>query len=98
MDYEEALKGSPIWVKQAYSEFNKLPVSIKKKTPFLIAQDVEAVLPEAVSRTTLKDDESGTEYLGVSYTETIPLLVAAIQELNAKVEAQALEIATLKGN
>ena len=35
MDYEEALKSSPIWVKQAYSEFNKLPISIKKKTPFL---------------------------------------------------------------
>ena len=59
----------------------------KKKTPFLIAQDVEAVLPEAVSRTTLKDDESGTEYLGVSYTETIPLLVAAIKELKAEVDS-----------
>jgi len=35
MDYEEALKDSPIWVKQAYSEFNKLPVSIQNKTPFL---------------------------------------------------------------
>jgi hypothetical protein len=28
----------------------------------------------------------------------VPYLVKAIQELNAKVEAQALEIATLKGN
>ena len=35
MNYEEALKGSPVWVKQAYSEFNKLPIDIQKKTPFL---------------------------------------------------------------
>jgi len=69
----------------------------KVRKPFLIAQDVQTVLPEAVtsSRQSKEDD---TEYLGVAYTETIPLLVAAIKELNAKVEAQALEIATLKGN
>jgi DNA-binding cell septation regulator SpoVG len=58
---------------------------------FLIAQDVQSVLPEAVN--TNKEDA-----LGLQYTDTIPLLVAAIKELNAKVEAQALEIATLKGN
>jgi len=52
---------------------------------FLIAQDVKAVLPEAVS---MDNDEIGT--LGVSYTETIPLLVAAIKELAARV-------ATLEG-
>lgn len=45
---------------------------------FLIAQDVQAVLPEAVSQ-----DESGT--LQLRYTEVIPLLVAAIKELSAKV-------------
>ena len=54
---------------------------------FLIAQDVQKVLPEAVNNHTLKDDESGTEYLGVQYTDIIPLLVAAITELNAKVTA-----------
>jgi hypothetical protein len=58
---------------------------------FLIAQDVQAVLPEAV-------DATNPDELGVQYTEVIPLLVASIKELNAKVEAQALEIATLKGN
>jgi len=47
---------------------------------FLIAQDVQAVLPEAV-------DASVPENLGVQYTDVIPLLVAAIQELNAKVTA-----------
>jgi hypothetical protein len=49
---------------------------------FLIAQDVQAVLPEAVN---VQNDEIGT--LGVAYTDVIPLLVAAIQELNEKVAA-----------
>lgn len=50
---------------------------------FLIAQDVQAVLPEAV-------DGTEADKLGVRYTEVIPLLVAAIKELKA-------EIDTLKG-
>jgi hypothetical protein len=50
----------------------------------LIAQSVQKVIPEAVE--TQKSD-GDTEYLGVRYTEVIPLLVAAIQELNAKVTA-----------
>ena len=49
---------------------------------FLIAQDVQAVLPEAV---TVQEDELGT--LGVQYTEVIPLLVAAIKELKAEVDS-----------
>jgi hypothetical protein len=49
---------------------------------FLIAQDIQKVLPEAVD---VRDDEIGT--LGVRYTDVIPLLVAAIKELNAKVTA-----------
>jgi len=47
---------------------------------FLIAQDVQKVLPEAV-------DASDPDKLGVAYTDVIPLLVAAIQELSAKVTA-----------
>lgn len=35
MDYQDALKNSPFWVKQAYKEFVKLPVETQKKTPFL---------------------------------------------------------------
>jgi hypothetical protein len=48
---------------------------------FLIAQDIQAVLPEAVN---VQTDEMGT--LGVQYTDTIPLLVAAIKELTARLE------------
>lgn len=54
--------------------------------PFLIAQDVQAVLPEAVcvaNKSATPEDQR----LGVSYTDIIPLLVAAIKELNAKVTA-----------
>jgi hypothetical protein len=47
---------------------------------FLFAQDVQAVLPEAV-------DATKPEQLGLSYTEVIPLLVAAIKELSAEVNA-----------
>lgn len=52
----------------------------------LIAQDVQAVLPEAVS---IEPDEMGT--LGVKYTEVIPLLVAAIKEQQKQInELKAL--------
>ena len=61
--------------------------SKQKRRSFLIAQDVQEVLPEAV-------DASNPDELGLSYSDTIPLLVAAIKELNAKV--QSLE-AQLKG-
>ena len=52
---------------------------------FLIAQDVQAVLPEAVSIAPRKEGED-TDYLGVAYTDVIPLLVAAIKELKAEVD------------
>ena len=60
-----------------------------KSRSFLIAQDIQEVLPEAV-------DTSNPEQLGVSYTDTIPLLVAAIKELKAIVDAQQIEINALK--
>lgn len=44
---------------------------------FLIAQDVQAVLPEAIVT-----DTDG--HLGLNYQDMIPLLVKAIQELSAK--------------
>ena len=46
---------------------------------FLIAQDVQKVLPEAVC------DEQGT--LMLAYTDVIPLLVASIKELSAEVQS-----------
>jgi hypothetical protein len=64
----------------------------KTKRPFLIAQDVQAVLPEAVSIT-----PSG-EYLGISYSEVIPLLVASIKELKAINDTQAETINALQAD
>lgn len=52
-----------------------------KSRSFLIAQDVQKVLPEAVS---IADPETGT--LGLGYTDVIPLLVAAIKELKAEID------------
>lgn len=52
------------------------------------AQSVELVVPEAISTSkniATPDDE--TEYLAVRYTELIPLLIASIQELTARVQA-----------
>lgn len=60
-----------------------------KSRSFLIAQDVQSVLPEAV-------DASNPDALGVQYTEVIPLLVAAIQELSAKNDALEARLAALE--
>jgi hypothetical protein len=62
---------------------------------FLIAQDVQAVLPEAVSTYKIKDDE--TDYLGLAYADTIPLLVAAITEQQAIIEQMQTRLAALEG-
>jgi hypothetical protein len=62
--------------------------------PFLIAQDVQAVLPEAVYVNKSRV-EGEPDTLGVGYTDVIPLLVAAIKELKALTDTQASTITTL---
>ena len=57
----------------------------------LIAQDIEKVFPQVIdkSKLPLKDDQKNideTEYLSVRYTELIPVLVKAIQELSEKIK------------
>jgi hypothetical protein len=59
---------------------------------FLIAQDVQAVLPEAV---VAQDDEIGT--LSLAYTETIPLLVAAIKEQQTIINDLKARVTALEG-
>ena len=61
-----------------------------KRRVFLIAQDVRAVLPEAVYQNSDEDDT-----LSLAYTDTIPLLVAAIQEQQAMIASQSELITTL---
>lgn len=60
---------------------------------FLIAQDVQAVLPEAVD---IADDEIGT--MSLRYMDLIPLLVSSIKELKEKNDALEARIQTLEGN
>ena len=50
----------------------------------LIAQDVQLVLPEAVTEAKLMDGEEGETYLSLNYNAVIGLLVAGFQEEKAK--------------
>ena len=85
---DERLKTDLIPIENAASKISSLrAVTGRFKTDeegtsrsFLIAQDVQAVLPEAV-------DATNPDKLGVQYTDVIPLLVAAIKELSTEVEA-----------
>jgi hypothetical protein len=58
-----------------------------RKSAGLIAQDVEKVLPSAVTEAELPlQQDDGTAYKTVQYDQTIGLLVEAIKELTDKVE------------
>ena len=66
----------------------------------VIAQELEDVFPSLIEEFVDKDGDGndlGTKTKAVKYSVFVPMLIKAVQELNAKVEAQALEIATLKG-
>ena len=57
-----------------------------KETIGFIAQDFIGKFDQVLDQSiTIKDDD--TEYYGIRYTETIPILLKAIQELSAKVAA-----------
>ena len=66
--------------------------SENKENLGLIAQEVESVFPQVVQKAKLGGNANSqnldnTEYLSVKYTELIPVLIKAIQELSAKVAA-----------
>ena len=67
----------------------------------LIAQDVEQVFPQVIDKSKLpsnpKEEQiDETEYLGVRYTELIPVLVKAIQEQQSTICSQSQKIAILE--
>jgi len=64
-----------------------------RRRVFLIAQDVQAVLPEAV---VIEDEGQETEKLLLSYTDVIPLLVASIKELKAELDTVKAELVALR--
>jgi len=70
-------------------KFKTDPVGIRRS--FLIAQDVQAVLPEAIS---VQNDSIGT--LGLAYTDVIPLLTAALKESLARIEALEAQVTALQ--
>ena len=60
----------------------------------VISQSVVDVVPEAVSNTNYMTD--GNEYLGVRYSELVPISIAAIQELGIKLQAAMDRITALE--
>ena len=78
--------------------YNEDPEDVSR--PFLIAQDVQAVLPEAVS--VIEDDPEIADTTGISdklflsYTDVIPLLTAALKESIAKNEELEARITALE--
>lgn len=83
---DESLKENLVPITDAINKVKSLRSYIgnyigdESKHPFLIAQDVQKALPEAVSK-------SPTGKLGLSYSEVIPLLVAAFNEQQMLIEA-----------
>jgi len=80
-------------ITNALDKVNKLRSVIGKykaddegiRRSFLIAQDVQQVLPEAVEKTNFEID--GDEYLALTYDAIIPLLVAGVKELKKELDA-----------
>jgi hypothetical protein len=69
-----------------------LSPTLKYNDAGVIAQEIQAVLPQAVDYAPfdLKNgiSVSGNNYLTVQYEKIVPLLIEAIKELNAKLEAK----------
>jgi hypothetical protein len=69
---------------------------IGTRRPFLIAQDVKAVLPEVVSESIAPNQTKSNLWL--SYQDTIPLIIAGIKELSAQVTQQQSTITQLQAD
>jgi hypothetical protein len=75
--------------------YNYDDVSVRRA--MLIAQDVQAVLPEAVDSMTATMDDP-TEYLTLNYSETIPLLVSALKDAKTLIETLEARITALENS
>jgi hypothetical protein len=97
------LKSDVTPIKDALSTVEALkPVSFTwidgRKDDGFLAHEIQAVIPNCVTGEKDAVYEDGTpKYQQMDNSGVIPFLVKAIQELNAKVDAQAAEIKALKG-
>ena len=93
---DERLKEDLLPIKDALNKTNALRAvtgkfktdPVEKRRAFLIAQDVQTVLPEAV-------DSTNSESLGLDYSAIIPLLVAALKESKERIETLEAKVAAL---
>lgn len=78
--------------------FNRIDDPEKKLQMGVIAQEVLEVVPEVVTHSEKSDADGnkGEEY-GVNYGALVGVLIEAIKELNAKVDAQEKRIEELEG-
>ena len=67
----------------------------------VIAQEVQKILPDAVSHAPFDNDMgksvTGENYLTVNYQKLIPVLIEGIKEQQTQIEALKSEVAALKG-
>ena len=90
-DIIEPISGASEKIKSLRSVIGKYKTdddSIRRS--FLIAQDVQAVFPEAV-------DATDAERLGLRYSDLVPLLTAALQEALNKITALEARVTALEG-
>jgi hypothetical protein len=93
-DYLDKICAIPVktfnYIDQNFEEDDGLTLGV-------IAQDVQKVAPELISESNCGTEDKPKMRLAIYQTDLQYALMKAIQELNAKVEAQAAEIAQLKG-
>ena len=81
----------------------KLQIHEERQQVGLLAQELEEVLPEAVTRAPFDNDgkgnsKTGENYLTIWYERVVPLLVEGIKELTNQVDDLKDEIKELRGN
>jgi len=76
--------------------FNRTDIEDSKETIGFIAQDFIGKFDQVLNKSKLKDGDD-EEYYSIKYTETIPVLLKAIQEQQVLIEQLQAEVALLKG-
>jgi hypothetical protein len=85
--------------KYEYDRENKFNLNLEKGTQIgLIAQEVEAIIPEIVSSDLQLTNAQGqlSNMKGIDYVELIPVLIKAIQEQQVLIEKQNAKIGELE--